>query len=112
MSQESRLAHLKGRGFPGTGVCWFGLFLLLAPGLPNSGVEGLLLSSAPRNVVVLPGLGNASGDYSQLMEDLEGMGLRASAVPVQRYDWLRNAAGLRDPKYWQGKLAPRPTVDW
>lgn len=62
--------------------------------------------------MVLPGLGNAANDYDELVEDLEDMGLRTQVVPVQRYDWLRNAAGLRDPKYWEGTLAPRPTVDW
>lgn len=62
--------------------------------------------------MVLPGLGNAAQDYSDLVEDLENMGLRTSVVPVQRHDWLRNAAGLRDPKYWQGTFAPRPTVNW
>lgn len=62
--------------------------------------------------MILPGLGNSAQDYNDLMEDLEGLGLSARVVPVQRYDWLRNAAGLRDIKYWQGTLSPRPTVDW
>lgn len=69
-------------------------------------------SRGHRSVVILPGLGNASNDYDDLVEDLEASGLTTKVVPVQRYDWLRNAAGLRDVKYWQGMLTPRPTVDW
>jgi len=38
--------------------------------------------------------------------------VRATVAKVARPDWLRNAAGLASPTYWQGTLTPRPTVDW
>lgn len=63
-------------------------------------------------MVILPGLGNSGADYDDLVVDLGSHGINAHTVPVERYDWLRNAAGLRYLEYWQGKLAPRPTVDW
>jgi predicted alpha/beta hydrolase len=65
-----------------------------------------------RSVVVLPGLGNNSKDYAGLAEQLQQRGLHVEVAPVARLDWARNAAGLRYREYWQGTLAPRPTVDW
>jgi len=63
-------------------------------------------------VVILPGLGNASTDYSALSADLEDCGYAVETAVVRRVDWLRNAAGLLDGNYWRGTLNPRPTVDW
>jgi len=65
-------------------------------------------------VVVLPGLGNNAGDYDPLVSEISGRSARSDVrvADVKRYDWLRNAAGLTDVKYWQGNLNPRPTVDW
>lgn len=64
-------------------------------------------------VVILPGLGNSSGDYDKLSELLEGRySCDVEVAPVNRLDWGRNAAGLTDVRYWQGSLPPRPTVDW
>lgn len=66
-----------------------------------------------KSVVILPGLGNNSTDYTKLKEDLLRRGCSAVEVaPVRRIDWARNAAGLMDGKYWTGTLKPRPTVDW
>lgn len=67
---------------------------------------------APRPVVILPGLGNNSTDYSKLVEDLGSRGLISTVAQVARIDWLRNAAGLLDSSYWKGTLKPRPVLDW
>jgi hypothetical protein len=65
-----------------------------------------------RGVLILPGLGNSAKDYEALSEALRTKGLDPEIVAIARADWLRNAAGLRDPNYWKGTLKPRPTVDW
>lgn len=65
-----------------------------------------------QSVVILPGLGNASTDYSVMQSDLEMCGYDVETCVVRRVDWLRNAAGLTDVNYWKGTLNPRPTVDW
>ncbi|KAK3280552.1 hypothetical protein CYMTET_11611 [Cymbomonas tetramitiformis] len=70
------------------------------------------VAQAKRGVVLLPGLGNASGDYDTLVQSLSSQGYAVSVASVRRIDWLRNAAGLVDPNYWKGTLSPRPTVDW
>ncbi|KAG2496478.1 hypothetical protein HYH03_005304 [Edaphochlamys debaryana] len=38
--------------------------------------------------------------------------MAVEVAPVSRLDWSRNAAALTDPSWWQGKLKPRPAVDW
>ncbi|XP_021769281.1 uncharacterized protein LOC110733526 [Chenopodium quinoa] len=67
---------------------------------------------APRPAVILPGLGNNSGDYQRLQVSLEEYGVKSVVVRVSRLDWFRNAAGLADPSYWKGTLRPRPVLDW
>ncbi|KAG0453956.1 hypothetical protein HPP92_025260 [Vanilla planifolia] len=70
-------------------------------------------TAATRPVVVLPGLGNNSGDYRGLTATLkDGYGIPSMVARVSRFDWLRNAAGLIDPDYWRGTLRPRPVLDW
>ncbi|XP_027354166.1 uncharacterized protein LOC113864533 [Abrus precatorius] len=66
-----------------------------------------------RPAVILPGLGNNSGDYDKLKQTLnDKYGVRTVVAKVSRLDWLRNAAGLVDPNYWRGTLRPRPVLDW
>ncbi|KAI4356174.1 hypothetical protein L6164_000218 [Bauhinia variegata] len=70
-------------------------------------------SSNHRPAVILPGLGNNSGDYQKLEQTLNGKyGVSTVVAKVSRIDWLRNAAGLVDPNYWRGTLQPRPVLDW
>ncbi|KGN46263.1 uncharacterized protein LOC101213079 [Cucumis sativus] len=70
-------------------------------------------SCSLRPAVILPGLGNNSGDYDKLRLLLkERHGVHSVVVKVSRIDWLRNAAGLLDPNYWRGTLRPRPVLDW
>ena len=70
-------------------------------------------SSDKPAVVILPGLGNATEDYEEFKEELSSRGFMATSIArVARPDWLRNAAGIVKPSYWQGTLEPRPTVDW
>ncbi|KAL8262486.1 hypothetical protein R6Q59_023835 [Mikania micrantha] len=74
-----------------------------------------LPSSSPvtyRPAVILPGLGNNTGDYQKLALTLQGYGVSTVVAKVSRIDWLRNAAGLVDPNYWRGTLQPRPVLDW
>jgi len=69
--------------------------------------------SIHRPAVILPGLGNNSGDYQSLKQTLnEKYGVSAVVAKVSRLDWFRNAAGLVDPNYWRGTLEPRPVLDW
>ncbi|ESQ41762.1 hypothetical protein EUTSA_v10014137mg [Eutrema salsugineum] len=65
-----------------------------------------------RPAVILPGLGNNSGDYNKLKVTLGEYGVPAMIAAVSRPDWFRNAAGLVDPAYWRGTLRPRPVLDW
>ncbi|XP_078437931.1 alpha/beta-Hydrolases superfamily protein [Wolffia australiana] len=66
-----------------------------------------------RPVIILPGLGNNSGDYEGLVAELKSRGVPSVVVAkVSRVDWLRNAAGLLDGNYWRGTLSPRPILDW
>ncbi|PON56664.1 GPI inositol-deacylase PGAP1-like [Parasponia andersonii] len=66
-----------------------------------------------RPALILPGLGNNSGDYDKLQITLKEYGIPSVVVAkVSRLDWLRNAAGLLDPNYWRGTLRPRPVLDW
>jgi len=74
--------------------------------------EGVKKSSGYRPVVILPGLGNNTADYNELVTSLEARGLKAIVAQVSRLDWLRNAAGLLDANYWKGSLQPRPVLDW
>ncbi|VVB14957.1 unnamed protein product [Arabis nemorensis] len=65
-----------------------------------------------RPAVILPGLGNNSGDYKKLQVTLGEYGVPVVVAAVSRLDWFRNAAGLVDPAYWRGTLRPRPVLDW
>jgi pimeloyl-ACP methyl ester carboxylesterase len=63
--------------------------------------------------VILPGLGNSAADYYKFAELLQDeYECDVEVADVARVDWLRNAAGLTDVRYWKGTLPPRPTVDW
>ncbi|MBA0742243.1 hypothetical protein Gogos_015320 [Gossypium gossypioides] len=64
-----------------------------------------------RPAVILPGLGNNTGDYKKLEFTLQEYGVPTVVAKVSRIDWLRNAAGLVDPNYWKGTLQPRPVLD-
>ncbi|CAM8937966.1 unnamed protein product [Rhodiola kirilowii] len=67
----------------------------------------------PRPAVILPGLGNNTGDYEKLqMTLMEKGGVPSVVAKVSRFDWFRNAAGLVDANYWKGTLIPRPVLDW
>ncbi|KAJ6433875.1 hypothetical protein OIU84_017558 [Salix udensis] len=69
-------------------------------------------TSTIRPAVILPGLGNNTGDYQKLELTLQEYGVPTVIAKVSRFDWLRNAAGLVDPNYWSGSLRPRPVLDW
>ncbi|XP_074331552.1 uncharacterized protein LOC141668539 isoform X2 [Apium graveolens] len=69
-------------------------------------------ASSPRPAVILPGLGNNTNDYQQLVLTLQDYAIPTVVANVARIDWLRNAAGLLDPNYWSGTLQPRPILDW
>ncbi|CAJ2642582.1 unnamed protein product [Trifolium pratense] len=85
------------------------------PPIPSKCSNQSLSSSSNnyRPVVILPGLGNNSGDYLKLEQTLnENYGLSTVVAKVSRLDWLRNASGLIDPNYWRGTLEPTPVLDW
>lgn len=77
-----------------------------------SGVPSGSSFDPPHPAVILPGLGNNSGDYQRLQVTLQEYGVKSVVARVSRLDWLRNAAGLLDPNYWKGTLRPRPVLDW
>ncbi|MCO5551124.1 hypothetical protein L7F22_004621 [Adiantum nelumboides] len=68
--------------------------------------------SISRPVVILPGLGNNSNDYIELVSSLKRRGLNATVAEVSRPDWLNNAKCFLDKRCWSGKLSPRPLLDW
>ncbi|XP_057954847.1 uncharacterized protein LOC131148901 [Malania oleifera] len=74
--------------------------------------QSITSSFCCRPAVILPGLGNNSGDYDKFARTLEGYGVPIVVAKVSRFDWFRNAAGLVDPNYWRGTLRPRPVLDW
>ncbi|GAV65308.1 PGAP1 domain-containing protein [Cephalotus follicularis] len=78
----------------------------------SSSSSSISPSSNYRPAVILPGLGNNSGDYKKLELTLNEYGVPTVVAKVSRIDWLRNAAGLVDPNYWRGTLRPRPVLDW
>jgi len=78
----------------------------------NKGTVFILKKQRPLDVLILPGLGNDSGDYAALRGRLERDGLSVGVVPVARLDWLRNAVGILDSNWWAGTLKPRPVLDW
>lgn len=59
--------------------------------------------------LILPGLGNASSDYHDMLGLLPA---HSRVLPIARYDWLRNARGLLLPAYWRGALQPQQVMDW
>ncbi|XP_065853034.1 uncharacterized protein [Euphorbia lathyris] len=69
-------------------------------------------STTVRPAVILPGLGNNTGDYQKFASTLNGYGVPTVVADVSRFDWFRNAAGLLDSNYWRGTLRPRPVLDW
>ncbi|MEW5306959.1 MAG: hypothetical protein WDW36_009386 [Sanguina aurantia] len=71
-----------------------------------------LVKTSPRGVIILPGLGNNSADYTTLAAKLEAEGLVVTVAQVSRIDWSRNAAALGEKSWWEGRLNPRPAVDW
>ncbi|AQK60900.1 alpha/beta-Hydrolases superfamily protein [Zea mays] len=89
---------------------------LLSPPRPRAARPraSATVSATARPAVILPGLGNNTGDYARLAAALrDDHGLPAAVVArVTRPDWLRNAAGLADASYWRGTLRPRPVLDW
>lgn len=88
-----------------------------SPLIPSKCSNQSLISSSSSNnyrpAVILPGLGNNSGDYQKLEATLkENYGVSTVVAKVSRLDWLRNAAGLIDSNYWRGTLEPTPVLDW
>ncbi|KAJ9185687.1 hypothetical protein P3X46_005287 [Hevea brasiliensis] len=77
-----------------------------------SAPTGHPISTTVRPAVILPGLGNNTGDYQKLKVTLNEYGVPSVVAKVSRFDWFRNAAGLVDPNYWRGTLRPRPVLDW
>ncbi|KAK7280859.1 hypothetical protein RIF29_08392 [Crotalaria pallida] len=81
--------------------------------LSSSSSSNLKSNSKYRPAVILPGLGNNSGDYKKLEATLnDKYGVSTFVADVSRLDWLRNAAGLVDPNYWRGTLQPTPVLQW
>ncbi|XP_048225579.1 uncharacterized protein LOC8282028 isoform X2 [Ricinus communis] len=70
------------------------------------------ISTTVRPAIILPGLGNNTGDYQKLEVTLNEYRVPTVVAKVSRFDWFRNAAGLVDPNYWRGTLQPRPVLDW
>lgn len=64
-------------------------------------------------VLILPGLGNSSADYTALASRLVERGHAAvSVAPVARWKWSLNARGFLTADYWRGTLKPKQVLDW
>ncbi|GLI70045.1 hypothetical protein VaNZ11_014812 [Volvox africanus] len=71
-------------------------------------------------IVILPGFGNASLDYTapfgnqdaSLVTRLQVRGWRSFVVPLERKDWFRVAGALFTRGFWQGKLTTHPGYSW
>lgn len=58
------------------------------PTVPRCSIEtGEWRETKKRSVVVLPGLGNAKGDYAALAAALGNRGLAVEIADVRRIDW-------------------------
>eukprot|EP00892_Ulva_mutabilis_P002429 jgi/Ulvmu1/12187/UM085_0051.1 len=73
-------------------------------------------------VVILPGFGNRSTDYTSpfgeetadesLASALESRGFQCNVVPVLRKDWLRVAQGITSLDFWRCGLTTHPSYSW
>ncbi|KXZ45266.1 hypothetical protein GPECTOR_56g362 [Gonium pectorale] len=85
-----------------------------------AGVEQVQAPPGAPPIVVLPGFGNATTDYTEpfgnreaaLATRLEVRGWRPFVVPVQRKDWFRVARGLLTRGFWRGGLTTDPGYTW
>eukprot|EP00614_Pseudopedinella_elastica_P029200 CAMPEP_0172632430 /NCGR_PEP_ID=MMETSP1068-20121228/184317_1 /TAXON_ID=35684 /ORGANISM="Pseudopedinella elastica, Strain CCMP716" /LENGTH=599 /DNA_ID=CAMNT_0013443829 /DNA_START=97 /DNA_END=1896 /DNA_ORIENTATION=+ len=83
----------------------------------------LTAADGPMPVVILPGFGNALGDYVAPLAQPDVVGLAAclrrrgfsdvTVCPVDRSDWLRVLGGLLDPSFWAGNATVAgPAFRW
>lgn len=71
-------------------------------------------------VVILPGFGNCSEDYSSPFGNSEASisaqlierGFEVHIVPVERKDWLKVAKGILSLDFWKGQLTTHPSYSW
>lgn len=71
-------------------------------------------------VVVLPGFGNSSEDYTSpfgctdaaIATQLSERGFQVHVVPVERKDWLKVAKGVLSLGFWRGQLTTHPSYSW
>lgn len=63
-------------------------------------------------VLILPGLGNSSADYTKLASQLAARGHTASVVPIARWQWSLNARGFFTRDYWRATLRPNQVLNW
>lgn len=84
---------------------------------------GVRRAVAPANalpIVILPGFGNATTDYTApfgnaeaaLATHLEARGWRVFVLPVERKDWLGVTRGLLTLGYWSSSLTTHPGYTW
>lgn len=96
---------------------------LVVPSLGlSSTANSAVLKAVPENVkvLILPGFGNDSIDYTidrSLVSSLEERGWKKEQIrvlPVERFDWLQVfLRGLLDWKFWVASAAPtRPAFRW
>lgn len=107
-------------------LCCNGLSLNLNNVLNGGSSKGSTTTPPPTNVkiLILPGFGNDSGDYTMpgsLVDSLKGLGwatdddkVSVSVLPVKRTDWLQVfTRGCLDWKFWLGEADPtRPAFRW
>ncbi|EFJ43502.1 hypothetical protein VOLCADRAFT_121439 [Volvox carteri f. nagariensis] len=71
-------------------------------------------------IVILPGFGNASTDYTEpfgnkeaaLATRLAVRGWQSFVIPVERKDWFRVARAVLTRRFWQGTLTTHPGYTW
>lgn len=102
-------------------LIWFVLTLSFFLSLHPDSNSAVAFTSIATPVVICPGFGNDSIDYSEPLKQPSEFGFISAlerrgfskdliyTVPVQRSDWLRVAGGLLDPGFYTNQALPTGT---
>lgn len=69
-------------------------------------------SQSEHSLLVLPGFGNASEDYTNLCRSLRSRGFDVSVLPVERRCWFNVARALLSPRFWDSSCTFAEGYGW